>query len=89
MEKMEKMTSDGKLSLPGQDKAYFHSDTHINLESTDVKEIFTEVIHTILEKISIYQKNGSGWYFKEIVHLEIHTVDFKPMRGSAYIPLPD
>ena len=89
MEKMEKMTRDGKLSLTVQDKAYFHSDTHINLESTDVKEILTEVIHTILEKISIYQKNGSGWYFKEIVHLEIHTVIFKPMRGSAYIPLPD
>ena len=38
---MEKMTSDGKLSLTVQDKAYFHSDTHINLESTDVKEILT------------------------------------------------
>ena len=86
---MEKMTSDDKSSLIVQDKAYFHSDTHINLESTDVKEILTEVIHTILEKIGIYQQNGSGWYFKEIVHLEIHTVDFKPMRGSAYIPLPD
>ena len=83
------MTKDAKLNFTVQGKAYFHSDTHINLESTDVKEILTEVIHTILEKISIYQKNGSGWYFKEIVHLEIHTVIFKPMRGSAYIPLPD
>ena len=83
------MTSDDKSSLIVQDKAYFHSDTYINLESTDVKEILTEVFHTILEKISIYQQNGSGWYFKEVVHLEIHTVDFKPMRGSAYIPLPD
>ena len=86
---MEKMEGNSKLNFTVQDKAYFHSDTHINLESTDVKEILTKVIRTILEKISIYQKNGSGWYFKEIVHLEIHTVDFKPMRGSAYIPLPD
>ena len=82
-------SSDGKLSLTVQDKAYFNSETHINLESTDVKEILFEVIRTILENISIYQQNGSGWYFKEIVHLDIHTVDFKPMRGSAYIPLPD
>ena len=86
---MEKMASDDKSSITVQDKAYFHSDTYINLESTDVKEILTEVILTILEKISIYQIDGSGWYFKEIVHLEIHTVIFKPMRGSAYIPLPD
>ena len=86
---MEKMISDDKPSLTVQDKAYFNSDTHINLESTDVKEILIKVIRTILEKISNYLQNGSGWYFKEIVHLEIHTVDFKPMRGSGYIPLPD
>ena len=88
MEQMGK-SSDGKLSLTIQDKAYFNSETHISLESTDVKEILTKVIRSVIEKIAIYQKNGSGWYFKEIVHLEIHTVDFNPMRGSSYIPLPD
>ena len=71
---MEQMTGDVKV----QDKAYFHSDTHINLESTDVKEIFAKVILSILEKISIYQKNGSGWYFKKVVNLEINTVDYNP-----------
>ena len=71
------------------DKAYFNSKTHINLESTDVKEIVIKVIRTIIEKLSIFQMNGSGWSFKEIVHLEIHTVDYKPMRGSSYIQLPD
>ena len=86
---MEQSTGDHKLSLTVQDKAYFNSDTYINLESTDVKEILTEVIFTILEKISIYQQNGSGWYFKRVIHLEIHTADYNPMRGSFYIPLPD
>ena len=82
-------TNDGRSKLSFQDKAYFNSDTYINLESTDVKEILSKVIRFILEKIIIYQQNGSGWYFKEIVHLEIHTVDFTPMRGSSYIPIPD
>ncbi|CAH3033769.1 unnamed protein product, partial [Porites lobata] len=36
-----------------------------------------------------YQQNGSGWYFKEVIQLEIHTVKFIPMKGSSYIPLPD
>ena len=36
-----------------------------------------------------YQKKGSGWYFKEIIRLEIHIVEYKPMRGSSFIPLPD
>ena len=43
----------------------------------------------ILEKISIYQINGSGWYFKEVFSFEIHTVNYKPIKGSSYIPLPD
>ena len=88
MEQMLK-TSDIKPKLSFQDKAYFHSDTYINLESSDVKKILSEVIHKILENITIFQQKGSGWSFKEVVHLEIHTVDFTPMRGSSYIQLPD
>ena len=85
----KKISGDKRLLITVQDKAYFHSDTHTNLESTDVKKIVVQVIRTILDKIRIYQHNGSGWYFKEVVHFEIHTVDFNPMRGSSYITLPD
>ena len=62
---------------------------HINLSSSSVKNILFRVFQSIIENIKIYQQNGSGWYFKEIVHLEIHTADFNPMRGSSYIQLPD
>ena len=87
---MEKKISDDKgLTTIFQDKAYFHSHNNTNLESSDVKKILFKVIRTIINEISIYQHNGSGWYFKEVVHLEIHTVDFNPMRGSSYISLPD
>ena len=86
---MEQNIGDHKLTLNVQDKAYFNSDTYVNLESTDVKKILAKAIFTILENINIYQKNGSGWYFKKVIHLEIHTVDYNPMRGSSYIPLPD
>ena len=48
-----------------------------------------KIIRNITEKINIYQQNGSGWYFKEVIQLEIHTVKFSPMKGSSYIPLPD
>ena len=86
---MEKTFKDGhKLGII-QDKAYFNSDTYINLESNDVKKILAKAILAILEYIRIYQKNGSGWYFKKVIYLEIHTADYNPMRGSSYIPLPD
>ena len=72
-----------------QDKAYFNTETLINLESTDVKVILSQMIKEILEKIGIYQINGSGWYFKDVISLEIHIVDYKPIKGSTYIPLSD
>lgn len=78
-----------KKTIFKQDKSYSHSETYINVEVTDVKEILTKMIIEILNKIAIYQRNGSGWYFKEVLNLEIHTVDYKPMRGSSYIPHPD
>ena len=79
-----------EINVEVQSRAYFQSDTHINLEPTDVKEILAKVIKQILGNISIFQHEGSRWYFKEVINLEIHTVDYKPMRGgSSYIPLPD
>ena len=72
------------------DKGYFLSDTHINIESTNVEEILSKIIFDILDKLSGYQNNSSGWFLEKLLHLEIHTVDYKPMRGgSSYIPLPD
>ena len=45
MEKMEKLS---ETFVKVQSRVYFQSDTHINLESTDVKEILAKVIHKIL-----------------------------------------
>ena len=34
-------------------------------------------------------EQDSGWRFEEVIRLEIHTVDYKPMKGESYIPLPN
>ena len=72
-----------------EDKAYFNSGTYKNLESTDVDKLIRRCVNKIIEELETYQKNGSGWYFKEVVQLEIHTVEYNPSKGSSYIPLPD
>ena len=72
-----------------EDKAYFNSGTHINLESTDVIKLIDINVKKIIEDLEAFQKNGSGWYFKEVVNLEIHTNEYEPMKGSSYVPLPD
>ena len=88
MEKYESADS-GRKNITTESKTYFNTETYINLESTDVKVILSQMIKEILEKIGIFQMNGSGWYFKEVSSLEIHIVDYKPIKGSSYIPLPD
>ena len=45
------------------------------------------MIYEILEGILNYQRNGSGWYFKVVLSLKIHTIDYEPLKGSPYIPL--
>ena len=77
---LEQNLIDKKKTFFKQDKSYLHSETYINVEATDVKEILFGMIYEILNKIAAFQRNGSGWYFKEVLHLEIHTVDYKPMN---------
>ena len=43
----------------------------------------------ILEGIAKYNKGGSNFIFKQILSLEIHTVQYEPLGGSSYIELPE
>ena len=70
-------------------KAYFRSKVHKNLKSTNEHELITSCYNKIIKDLDSFQANGSGWYFKEVVQLEIHTVEYNPANGSTYIPLPD
>ena len=72
-----------------ESKAYFTSGIKKNLMSTDLSKLINLCFKNILNDFDAYQENGSGWYFKEVVQLEIHTVEFNPSKGSSYIPLPD
>ena len=85
---IEKSKGKSKINFD-RDKAYFQSQTHINLEKTDVKVILSRMLREIMVNLADYQRNGSGWYFKEVIRLEIHIVDYKPMKGSSFIPLPE
>ena len=79
----------GKKIIFNQDSAYFHSETHENLESTDVKVILSQMLEEIMVNLANYQRNSSGWYFKEVINFNIYTVDNKKLKGESYIPLPD
>ena len=85
---IEKVKRKTKI-ITEQDIIYLVSKTYINNKSTDVKVILSQMLKEIMETLANYQRNGSGWNFKKVNSLEIHTVDYKRVKGSGYIPLPD
>ena len=69
-------------------KAAFSSKPEVNLEGTDVDDLYSTMVDRVLETLATFQRNGSNWTFKSIICLEIHTVVYEPLKGNSYIPLP-
>ena len=67
----------------------FNSDPEVNLEGTNVNDLYQKMTDKILEGIAKYNKGGSNFIFKQILSLEIHTVQYEPLGGSSYIELPE
>ena len=69
----------------------FHSKGQkLILESTDIYEIYEEMINEIEEEIQKAENaQGSGWVFVEVENLTLHTVIWDPLKASSYIKLPE
>lgn len=68
--------------------APFASKTEQVLGGTDGEEFFNRARDKILESMAAFQSQGSNWRLKSVVKLEINTVDYDPLKGKSYIPLP-
>ena len=69
-------------------KTSFHSKPEVNLEGTDVDDLYNTMVDRVLEAMATFQRDGSNWTFKSIICLEIHTAVYEPLKGNSYIPLP-
>ena len=69
-------------------KTAFNSKPEVNLEGTDVHDLYNTMADRVLEAMATFQRDGSNWTFKSIICLEIHTVVYEPLKGNSYIPLP-
>ena len=71
----------------------FHSNIEVNLERTDEYDIYDIMTEIILEKIASLingdSGEGTGWIFKEVIILELHTVSYSPLRGETWIELSE
>ena len=87
MERVKVKTKEGIQELE-EFKAYFSSKTYKNYESSNEEEIVVKGMRKIINDIEEFTKNGSGWYFKEVLRLDVNTIKFNPTKGSTYIDLP-
>ena len=69
-------------------KTAFNSKPEVNLEGTDVDDLYNTMVDRVMEAMATFQRDGSNWTFKSIICLEIHTVVYEPLKGNSYIPLP-
>ena len=83
MEKVSILTGDVITKHPP-----FRSCTEINLDATDVNELYDIATDKIKESMANYQQEGSNLRFVAVEKLDINTVVYKPLKGSSYIPLP-
>ena len=86
--KMKRTDSQGFTTIK---RFMFHSKGQkLILESTDIYEIYEEMINEIEEEIQKAENaEGSGWVFVEVENLTLHTVIWDPLKASSYIKLPE
>ena len=68
--------------------SHFSTKNEVITESTDLSEIYNIANERLTELLENFQRNGSGWIFDKVLHFEIMTNEFRPLRGSSYIKLP-
>lgn len=68
--------------------AVFSSDIEVNLLATNVDDLYKNMLESIMERMANFQWEGSGWRFKSVITLTLHTVVHRPLSGSSSIKLP-
>ena len=68
--------------------AYFNSKARTLINNNDITESLNLSEQHILNFISIWISEGSGWTIKSIDNHYLNIVKYKPLKGSSYIQLP-
>ena len=69
--------------------ASFSSSSEIILETTNLRELMSEMEEKVLENSVKYNKMGSNCRLSNILRMDINFIDYKPLSGSSYIELPN
>ena len=67
---------------------FFNSSTDLIINKTDIKLSLQASQQQILNKITQWISEGSGWTIQSIENHYINIVNYNPLKGSSYIKLP-
>lgn len=82
-----KIDENGEIVRNYQEEA-FHSGIEVNLKGTDADGLYDKMVSKMLEDLSKFTEQGSGWRFQEVIALHLYVDKYNPLRGSGHIPLP-
>ena len=68
--------------------AYFNSDTETIINDNEIVKSLEYSKERILNIISIWISEGSGWTVKSVDNHYLNIVKYNPIKGSSYIKLP-
>lgn len=83
----ERETMDGERDTS---QPYFASKTYTLLSKNDSSEMdINEAFQKQFKSFDVYIARGSGWTLKHVIRMEIQTLQYRPIGGSNYFPLPE
>ncbi|XP_065640589.1 uncharacterized protein LOC136073148 [Hydra vulgaris] len=68
--------------------AAFKTKAEVVLESTNLNDFYERAEQRILELLAAFQRTKSSWRFISVEKMNIDIIEYKPLKGKSYIPLP-
>ena len=68
--------------------AYFNSSAQTIINQTEIADLLQLSNQQILNKVSQWISEGSGWIIESVDSHYLNLVKYKPLKGSSYIQLP-
>jgi len=82
--RMKKETEDGVIYR----EPYFKSKSKTITHPDMINDLIREAEEEILNKIGDWISEGSNWVIDQILDHYLNIIEYTPLRGSSYIPLP-
>ena len=71
------------------DVGFFKSNAREITNENDIETEISDAGNVLIQRISEWIPEGTGWVIKSVDKHEIDVSKYKPLRGSSYLPLSE